>query len=348
MMGILVPCDLLDDCSPYLRSLDTAMWMRKHLPSCLLYIAVGVCALITPKTCAAGGSAQITVLCGERKMYESAAAALIESLQSRGHSCQLVKWPKASDKSARQRVLKQIAASNPSIVVASGMSATTHALKQLNGTPIVFFMVPNALDAPFMIPGAPDRNRVAGVSANVSAPDRLRWIKQLDRNAKRLGVLYSPRTKNTMQSFRDAARSHGIEIIAIESRSDHIPNAIETLTSKRVDGLLMIPDATIYNSASVQRVLLWGARQKKPVWSFSEGIVKAGAFAGQFANDQAVGRQTAELVQKLLDGTQPQQLGLKFPDHIESAVNTHTSEIIQLELDDSNLSSNVIRIGDQQ
>jgi putative ABC transport system substrate-binding protein len=347
-MGILVPGDSLGGCSPYVRFLDTAMRMRKYVPSSLLCIAVGVCALSTPKTCVAGGPAHVTVLCGERNMYESAAAALIKSLQRNGHTCQLVEWPKAADKSARRRVLKQIAASNPNIVVASGTSATSHVLGEIKDTPVVYFMVPNALDAPFMAPGHRDQNRVAGVAANVSASDQVRWIKQLDRNAKRLGVLYSHRTKNTMQSLRDAARPHGIEIVAIETSSDLIPNAIETLTHERVDGLLMIPDATIYNSASVQRILLWGARQKKPVWSFSEGIVKAGAFAGQFANDEAVGRQTADLVQKILDGTQPQELGLQFPDRIESAVNTHTSGIIGLHLNDSILPSDVIRIGDQK
>jgi len=110
----------------------------------------------------------------------------------------------------------------------------------------------------------------------------------------------------------------------------------------------MIPDAAIYNSASVQRLLLWGARQKKPVWSFSQSIVKAGALGGQYANDEALGRQTADLVQRILDGTPPSKLGLQFPDQIESAVNTHTSDVIELELKDSILRSNVVRFGDQQ
>lgn len=311
-------------------------------------MAFGVCGVCAPKICVAGNPSRVAVLCGERKMYKSAAAALIKSLEGEGHTCELVEWPKASDKPARQRALTQIAESNPAVIVASGTSATTHALNRINRTPVVFFMVPNALDAPFLSSGSTDRKRVAGVAANIRASERMRWVKQLDGNTKRLGILYGPRTRKTVQSFRDAARPFGIEVVAIETSRDLFPNAIETLTTERVDGVLMIPDATIYNSASVQRLLLWGARQKKPIWSFSSGIVKAGAFAGQYANDEALGRQTANLVKDILDGTPPEQVGLQFPDHIESAVNTHTSGVIELKLNDSILRSDVVRFGDQR
>lgn len=329
-------------------SLDAVMRVRNHIRLQLLWVTIGVCALVTPEAALAGGPANVTVLCGHRNMYESAATALIESLKKKGHNCQLVEWPKSSDKSGRQRVLDQITASKPNIIVASGSSATSDVLDQIKGIPVVFYMVPNALDAPFMTSGARDQERIAGIAADISPTERIRWIKQLDMSTKRLGLLYSQRTKKTMESFREAARRHGVEIIAVETSRDLIPDAIETLSAEHVDGVLMIPDAAIYNSASVQRLLLWGARQKKPVWSFSQSIVKAGAFGGQYANDEALGRQTADLVQRILDGTPPSKLGLQFPDQIESAVNTHTSDVIELELKDSILRSNVVRFGDQQ
>jgi len=48
------------------------------------------------------------------------------------------------------------------------------------------------------------------------------------------------------------------------------------------DSVLMVPDVQVFNAASVKRLLLWGVRQKTPVWGFSENVIKAGALAGQY------------------------------------------------------------------
>ncbi len=95
----------------------------------------------------------------------------------------------------------------------------------------------------------------------------------------------------------------------------------------------MIPDARVYNSTTIQRLLLWGLRQKKPVWTFSANIVKAGALAGMFSDAGKTARQTAELAGGILGGVAPGKIGLRYARDVGTAVNVRTAKMIEVKLD---------------
>jgi len=61
------------------------------------------------------------------------------------------------------------------------------------------------------------------------------------------------------------------------------------------DALLLLPDPHLYNRRSVQKVLLASFRYKRPLISYSESFVKAGALLGLFSTPRDIGMDTADL-----------------------------------------------------
>ena len=126
------------------------------------------------------------------------------------------------------------------------------------------------------------------------------------------------------------------------------PKAVEELNARECNSVLMIPDAGVYNVPNVQRLLLWGIRQKKPVWAFSASIVKAGALGGQYADAETVGQQAAELVKKVRSSTNPTQIGFQYPRRVGRAVNERTAKLIGLRLSESLLNADIVRYGEEE
>ncbi len=308
----------------------------------LIAVTVWVCAcLAVPDRSARGDDpdVRVVVLCGPQRTYRQAASALRDSLASAGCQSLLVELPKNGEGPILDEALRQLVEANPTVIAAAGSNATSLALATVPDVPVVFFAVPNVLDAEFSAPGRVDRGRVAGVAADVSPAEQIAWITRLHPQARKLGLLHSRRTRLTAEAISRAAAQRGISVATIESDKGEFAGSIDALNQQGVDGVLMIPDAKVYNSASVQRLLLWGIRQKKPVWAFSAGVVKAGALGGQFADNQAVGEHAAELIQQVIRSEPVGKLGVQYPRKTGRAVNERTAEIVSINLADDVLVS---------
>lgn len=293
------------------------------------------------------GRTRVAILCSPYRSYAQAASALRETLEHQGHECIFIELPQSGDESARKKALERLAEAQAAVIATSGATATSLALKAVPDTPVVFFMVHNALDAGFMAEDSPDRARVTGVAADISPKEWIDWIVQLDASGRNIGVLRSPRTGRTIAALEQAARERGVTISAVDVEGNEFFKAIDALREKRSSSVLMTLDPTVFNGATVEELLVWGIRQKKPIWAFSASTVKAGALAGQYADGQAVGQQAAELIQIVIDGASPSELGLQYPRGVTKAVNERTARMIGVELNDDVIDAKAIRFGEK-
>ena len=90
-------------------------------------------------------------------------------------------------------------------------------------------------------------------------------------------MLYSPRSRRTAEALKSKAQTAGIEAVLIKADRKNFRRPCTNLNQQDCEGELMLPDFSVYNSINVRELLLWGIRQKRPVWAFSENIVKAGS-----------------------------------------------------------------------
>lgn len=290
---------------------------------------------------------RVAVLFGDRGPYRPAAEALAASLRAAGHDCELVKLA-TGDAAAQQQAVERLLKYKPTLVATGGAGATVRALEAVPEVPVVFFLVPNALDAPFMASGSATAKRLAGVTSDIDPNQQIDWILKTYPKARRVAVLCSERSQRTGASLQKAGRKRGLEITPIRATRDEFPRAIEALNGNGCDGVLMIPDAKVYSSPSVQRLLLWGIRNKKPVWAFSDKVVKAGAFAGLYCDSRAVGNQAAVLVREIIGGKQPATIGLRYRNRFGRAVNVRTAEMIGASPGKNILDPGVVRFGERE
>jgi ABC-type uncharacterized transport system substrate-binding protein len=276
----------------------------------------------------------IGIVFGHQASYSKVVSVLKPALETAGFRCILAELPKPETKTPSDNVLQSLLDAKPRLIVAVGIQATCLALEKGGAIPVVFCMVPNALDTPFMAKSFKDQKRLAGLTTDVSPRDQMAWILKLHPGCKTLGVLHSSRSRCTAQAIKQAGEAVRVKVVMIETDKEKFPEAIKSLTQQDCDGVLMLPDALVYNPINVRELLLWGLRQKKPVWGFSANIVKAGAFSGQFFNPEAVGTRMAEVVQKAVKDSQVSKIGLQYAAPVQTAINLRTMEMIGLSIDE--------------
>ena len=315
---------------------------------------------------AAPPSPTIAIATSPHKSYKDAATTLQSLLTEKGIRCVLVDLPETPDQTSQPESDKTTSSASagqgadpvepaiatlknakPALIVTCGSTATSLILERIPKTPVLFCIIPDALDMPFLAADSPYAKRVAGIAMELSPSEQIASIARLCPRARNLGVLHSVRSQRTAEALRNAARDKGITLSLIEAPKDEFPKAVEALNAKGCDGVLMLPDATVYNSANVQHLLLWGIRQKRIVWTFSANIVKAGALAGQFPDNDLMFHQAVEVIQKMIEKPSSPPSGLIYLRQTQAAINERTGKMIGLELDSDVLKSFTTRFGQE-
>jgi ABC-type uncharacterized transport system substrate-binding protein len=233
--------------------------------------------------------------------------------------------PADDAKSDAELAADRLAELKPKLIVAIGTAATSLARQALPGTPVVFCMVPNFSDRPF---AAGDADHLAGVTTDIAPMEQFRWINRLCPSVRTIGILHGERTRKTVDLLSKAAQAQDLAILRVPTKLDQFPAALAKLEHQDCDAVLMIADAEVYNAASVQLLLVWGVRNRKPVWAFSPHLVKSGAFAAIYSEPDSTARQVTQMIKKILEGKKPKDVGLQYPDHVLKAANERTADLI--------------------
>jgi putative tryptophan/tyrosine transport system substrate-binding protein len=322
---------------------------KKTLAQKLIFLALTVLlAFPNPSRSQTTCPAVVGVLYGPQTSYRAAVQALQKMLETRGRKCLLVELPKPDPKAKGNPVLDALAAAKPQAIVAVGLPAVTLLRQSDPKVPVVFSMIPNVLDTSFWNEKNKARTTLPGVTTDIDPKEQIEWTKLTDPELKNIGVFYSPRTLKTAQAIQKAGKAAGIAVTLIQTDLEKISDGLKQLNQMECDAVLMLPDAGIYNSTTVRALLLWGIRQKKTVFGFSENIVKAGGFAGQYCKAEDVGKQTAELVEELLKGKKPDKIGLQYAGSIRKAINLRTAQMIGKPFDENLFDKKVVRFGNDQ
>jgi ABC-type uncharacterized transport system substrate-binding protein len=152
-------------------------------------------------------------------------------------------------------------------------------------------------------------------------------MQQIQNPLTHIAILTSSRSQKTAEAIRQAGQKKNVTVTVIAAARNAFGATLATLTASPCDAVLMLPDGQIYNSVTVRELLLWGLRQKRAVWAFSDNLVKAGAFAAIATTPQAIADQTAEIVtQRLTQGAKTPPL--TYANAFEVSLNHRTAQMI--------------------
>ncbi len=309
-----------------------------------LLVVIGMTILLAWSGFAEGkeeNPAVVGIVYGNQASYQTAACSLQKTLESLKYQCVMVALPKADSKTETGPVPAEIIKGRPKVLVGVGIQAVILLRQSDLKVPLVFSMIPNILDAPFWN----EKSRLPVVTTDIDPKAQVGWIKKICPEVKNIGMLYSPRTQKTSEAVRKAGKGAGVEITAVMTAREKFTDGLTELHQKECDAVLMLPDTGVYDSTKVRALLIWGIRKKIPVFGFSESVVKAGAFAGQYSKNEEIGKLTGEMVVDLLKGKTPDKIGLHYSNPVQRAVNLRTAELIGITINEAVLKDVTKRFG---
>ena len=213
---------------------------------------------------------------------------------------------------------------------------------------IVTFYTPSALaakqatrDIPIVMAGAGDPvatgiveslarpgGNVTGQSSGGAelAGKSVELIRELIPGVGRVGVLADesdPFAKAYVAQISQAARSVGMKIEPIITRPGQpLEPVFETLTGKRVDGLL------IQGSIARKEMLDLAIKHSLPALTSTRLGPSLGALASYGSDYLALARQSAVYVDKILKGAKPADLPITFPTKFLLIINLKTAKAL--------------------
>ena len=203
-----------------------------------------------------------------------------------------------------------------------------HALKtdpQTRDIPVVFTAVSDPLGAQLVRNlDKPGRN-VTGLSDLSPIADHLALIREVLPEAKRLGVPYNPGEPNSatlIEIIKKLAPGQGFSVVeAPATKSSDVQGAAPVV---RVDAIYVPTDNTIVSA--LEALLIVGAQNKLPVFSGDTDSVQRGTIATIGFNYYQVGRQTGEIVARVLKGEKPGDIPVRSAQGTDLHVNPKAAQ----------------------
>lgn len=145
-------------------------------------------------------------------------------------------------------------------------------------------------------------------------------------------MLWGPESVARAPVLRGQAQAAGLTLV--EARVDSADGLFAAIRQV-LDGsdvLLALPDAQVYNGASIRNILLAAMRRQVPVVAFSPAYVRAGALLALYQTPTQAGVQAAAMLQDALRDKGWPANPVESAD-FELGLNAHVADAMNLSLD---------------
>ena len=221
-------------------------------------------------------------------------------------------------------------------VIVTVATPLTLAAKQATSViPIVFVAVSDPVGTGLVASLARPGGNITGLANQISdtAGKKLEFLREVVSDLRRLAIMANvgnPASVLEMGEAQAAARKLGLEVTTSEIRRiDDIAPALEALR-QRADALYLCPDPLMGTNRTRINILAVGARL--PTMHGVREYVEAGGLisCGPDMRDQF--RRVADIVDKILRGTNPGDIPVEQPTRFDLVINLTTATALGLEI----------------
>lgn len=236
------------------------------------------------------------------------------------------------------KMIQQAVSSKPNIIITSTTTSAMRIAKATEGKPIPVVFLAAGDPLRFVKSWQSSGNNLTGI-ADASfelVGKRMEHLREADPRIKRIMQINNRRGTNykkIQDLARDAAKRLRVELVEIDIDADttaEVKDQLHLITRKQGDALFVPSDATIGNT--VPLIAEHAIKQKLPTTGPKFANVKEGLLLALSQDNEALGRQGAILVGKILKGARPTDLPIEFPLKLLLGVNAKTARAINLPL----------------
>ncbi|HUC99142.1 MAG TPA: ABC transporter substrate-binding protein [Candidatus Polarisedimenticolaceae bacterium] len=235
-----------------------------------------------------------------------------------------------------QRAINELLSKKVDVILTTGTRATRAAMATTKQIPIVFRHPAD----PVTLGLVKDVNRPGGNVTGVAAfsldanQKRLEVFQQLFPKLRRIHIFYDANNRFSPDNFAAAEKSAArLKLDVLEhsvKTAEELKSSLHQLEVKPGDAIFQIADDLVESQAPV---LLEEAKKRKMATMFPEEVwASRGSLAGYGPNYYEMGRQTADLVQKILKGSHPKDLAVAHANKFDLAINLRTASSIGLKI----------------
>ncbi|WP_121628911.1 ABC transporter substrate-binding protein [Poseidonibacter antarcticus] len=211
------------------------------------------------------------------------------------------------------QIARKMVGDAPDIIVAIATPSAQAAVTVSNTIPVVFSAVTDPLAAKLVPKLKQPGGNVTGLSDMANIKEHLALIKEFVPNLKAVGIPYNPGETNSVSmlaSIKIEAEKMGIKIIeAAAPKSSDVMIATKQLVGK-VDAIYCPIDNTIISA--VESVVKVGIDAQIPVFAGDTDTVSRGAIAAVGYDYFDLGRQTGDIVVRILKGEKAGSIDVKM------------------------------------
>ncbi|HEL1974061.1 TPA: ABC transporter substrate-binding protein [Streptococcus suis] len=203
-------------------------------------------------------------------------------------------------------------------------------------TPIVFTAVTDPLSADLVESIEKPGGLLTGTSDQAPIDKQVELLGQAVPDAKTVGILYTTSERNSevqVEQAKELLEKAGYKVVVKGITSSNEVQDAATSLMKDVDAVFVPTDNTVASTMTMIGEL--SVEHKVPVIGGSTDMVDEGGLLTYGTNYEALGRQTAKMAIKIIEGANVSETAVEYPETVSLHVNEEMAQ--KLGIDTSKL-----------
>lgn len=239
------------------------------------------------------------------------------------------------DQSNMQSIAERFLSNEADVMIGIATPAAQALVNVTDEIPIIMGAITDPIQANLVDSLEKPGKNITGVSDKLPIEQQFELMLKLLPDLKTVGFIYSSSEDNSASSANEAqkvAESLGITVITkTVSSANDVPQTAESL-AKEVDAIWVPTDNTI--ATSIASLVSVTDGYSIPVFPSVDTMVEQGGLAGVGLNQYSIGIQTGKVTVDILEGADPAEYSIQFPDEIEVILNEEKAKQLNIEIPD--------------
>ncbi len=263
-----------------------------------------------------------------------------ETLQSDGFQVRYHIHAANGDDATNVEIAKRIASEHPDLVLALSTPSAQACHKHLPNAIILFSAVTDPVAAGLVAGLDQPGPRITGMTDMCPIERHMVLIQDLQPTLKKLGVLYNASEANSLSLVRlvqEECRKRGLEMVPrTVKKKEQVAEAVADLVAAS-DAIYVPTDNTVVSAIdTVARIC---GRNRRPLYAADVDSVPRGAVVSLAIDYYSMGRQTARMAERLLQGEAPSTIPVASREDFRIHLNLKAAALMGIEVPVSLLQS---------